>query len=414
MAIAKGTQSRLYWGVETAYGVGITSADRWRGISFSTESMDETINRIQSDDIRPERSMPAIRGGNITTGGQITGDFAPGRWATWFKHLLASGASEVVEDSIVPVEVPWGGAITRSSFYYAEFGSGDYGIYLCTVPGVAGVGTTGLDKVTLVQTTGTAEIQLVGTGTTSTAVVNKHTFKGGSTLPTGGLQITKKVAGQAAELWVAFRGCRLNTMELTVPQEGIGKVTWGVLASRSDIITETIDKPSGSVETPNDSPVSGYDLAIAYVANAVPYTVTPASAARMLRDFSFSLNNGYDESVFRMGSRYREELPAGVRTVTGRFTGYFIDSIDYLKFKTEAETPIYISMITGGRLFNIYLPKCKLTGSGTPKITGTGALTADFEYSAYQTTNTVPDVQFDIYDLNPTGIADAGDTVYYD
>src|ERR1044072_2470666 len=91
MSIAKGSRSQLIWKLETTYGVAATG--NYNQFPLNNETFDENINTIQGEDIRSDRANPAMRGGNISTGGQVTHDFGHCRMITLMEHLLASTRS---------------------------------------------------------------------------------------------------------------------------------------------------------------------------------------------------------------------------------------------------------------------------------------------------------------------------------
>jgi hypothetical protein len=63
---------------------------------------------------------------------------------------------------------------------------------------------------------------------------------------------------------------------------------------------------------------------------------------------------------------------------------YFLDATEYDFFKNETEVAMGITMIHRGMTVKFDFPETKLTGSGTPKISGQGVMMADYDWTAFK------------------------------
>lgn len=86
--IATGAKSALAYKEELTFNTA--PSGNWTGVTFENETFGESIPRVMSNEIRPTRTVPAIRGGNIGAGGNVTADLSVDRYGIFLKHLLAA------------------------------------------------------------------------------------------------------------------------------------------------------------------------------------------------------------------------------------------------------------------------------------------------------------------------------------
>jgi hypothetical protein len=464
MAIAKSAKGILRIKEESIYGVAPVSG--LRAFTFSSETMGEQINNVTSEELRPDRSVPGMRGGNYKPGGDITHDFGISRFGVHWKHLL-------------------GGTVVNSSISPIAFVAGDYAVndvvvqnselYLCLLGGTLAAGSAiavtcnpatdtftyssshGLntgDAVTLAATSAptgatagnyyvsvisptavklhtgytnavlyknSIDATTAGTGVTlaqtltlrvinggnqslmgtrwvhlgpSSLTLYSHTITAGADLPVNGLSIEKSVLGGDYDLYLVFNGCRINTLELTVPNEGLVQAVWGFLG-------KSVTDNSAAIATPGadaiDTPPMQYET----------ITVTGSnSGVRPVNELKISITNNMDEDTFIHNSRYREETPEARREVTGTVTTYFKDRLEYDMFKAEDVFPLLYAFVRPnvGQALTIHLPENKFSGDPTPKIGGNGTITCGFDFSSFRTTSAY-DARVTIIDTNSVLIA---------
>lgn len=486
MAIARGSRSSLAWKEEVTYGVAPTG--NWNSFPINSETLDENINTVQGQDIRPDRANPSLRGGNITTGGTIVSDFGPLRNLTFMKHMLAA----TVVSTPLTVNVP--ASADSTAYVIGNIVSGASGTWACTTAGTSGTGlnaaltgtgpitsgsavftkvnaaadstayvvgqvvtnaannsrwivtiggtsSTGLaaaligsNNVTsgtvtfkyLVSTlmpsvsysrgvlvmdassnfwtctrggttnasvvssnlSGTGEVTIAGSGSTtlkfqylaaSTVKIYKHVLTPGASWPAGGISIEKGVVGGTVNQYTRWNGCRVDSLELSVPQEGIVRSTWSILsASSTDLLTAS---GAGAPVLVGESPYTGFNC-------FVGLNDSVGNTDRAVRDFSMTITNQADGQAFVIGSRFRADIPEGIRRASGRLSMYFQDHQEYGWFKNETTIQMIASLIWNGKMIEFNFGEVKLTGSGAPKISGAGLMTADFDWTAFLETGT--------------------------
>lgn len=429
MAIAKGSKSKFIWCEESTLNTA-PSGVAYKGCAFSAESFIENINKIVSDEIRSDRVVPSIRGGNIATGGSLTTDFAPNRHYAWLKHLLCASVTattlgakalaamtyivgDIVTCNAKLYRCKVGGAVTagdvvtglttsdgsdevltNTTWVYVKadanaaadtrvaalsattYARGDLAVsgarmYICMIGGAVTGGdvTAGLTSTSGDESLTNTIWQYIADGA---ALVNKYVYTAGVDFPTGGIAIEKHLLGGDDNLYVGFTGCRINTLGLTMPQEGIVKSEWGVLAMKS---TKLVATNSSSITDVTDDPFTGYEAHL---------SISGAVASRPVREGNLNITNNVAEDVYSWGSRFRRELPGNRREVSGQMTMYFESDDDYAAFKAETIQPAVLSFLRAGKFLSFDFPETKFTGQGTPQIAGQGVITAQYNFDVFK------------------------------
>lgn len=371
MPIAKGAKSQIVWKEESVFGTA--PAGNYNQLPINSETLDENINTLTGEDLRVDRATPSIRGGNIATGGNVIHDFGLVRELTWLRHMMAAGASAAGSTLTVPT-------LAASTLYkrgdYVKVTNGD--TYVCTQGGTtdAAITATSLThqsgRATIAGTASTL-VEFEYVGATGTAIYT-HTLTAGIDFPTGGLTIEKQINGVTVPLFIQHRGCRINTLDLAVQQEGITKATWGLLSKQAYASNST---GGGTPTILNEDPANGFSAFI-HLNDANGATL------RSYKEFNMQFTNNVAEDVYVIGKRYREELPEGTRKISGNLTLYFVDRSEYDIFKNESKFALKLSFVQGGEYLEFDLPEVKITGPGSPKISGQGVIQTQFEWTAFK------------------------------
>lgn len=468
MAIAKGTRSRLSYAQETAYATTLANTPPYTGVTFRSETMDETINTIRSQEIRPDRATPSIRGSNVATGGNMVTDFAVRRHLMFMQHLFgapdtaltpiavtidatANTVTETGHNRLDGNEVFFTGGpipppLVAGVLYYVRDASAGTTYKLALYPGGAAIDltgtgtavhvippfkrnywtsgagggvvvalTNGLDvtrgtyytlggNLFLCRKGGTVSGDVAGDltitdngesqtlpggtiffalGIESDYAIEEYVVVGGKAMPVPGLAIEKQILGGNEDLFVLFRGCRIDSLALDIPQEGIVGATWAILGKDVDP-AKSVAFSAATTVTPGEDPVSGFEAFIGIGINPDPVS----QSTRPVSQGSLTISNQFDPKTFVLGERYRRDLPEGTRSISGKFTLYFEDTTEYGIFDNEQQINVEMSFDHNGYYGAFLMPEAKLTGSGTPKVSGMGPVTADYELTAYKQTST--------------------------
>jgi hypothetical protein len=467
--IATGSKSVMAYCEETTYGVAPTvSAGDYTGLTFSTESVAQSINTLQSTEVRADRTVPAIRGGNIANAGNISTDFGPFRNGMFLKHLLGAnywtaytlaayrpaimgdedayvvgdiacvsdGTTDrhyicvvagtttdtlvgITSETIAYVSNDTVPSATTPEWQYigktfvpdavladTEYNRGDY--VSCTVSAVKRVyvvtqgGTTAAaapelshetsDPVEIAgATTDVLRFQFIlniTAGTQDSDPIRLRQYvMWPSSLPSVGLSFEKIISGHDVAgglsgnaLALVMSGCRVNSVAINIPQEGIVTADWNLIA----MVSEDSVTPADAAPTyHSDDPFVGAE---GYV--EMDFTGERAHVNRPIREATLNIANNSDESVYALGSRHRRGVPEGRRELSGSMTTYFEDKQEYNNFKGELASVLRFSFIHDGNLLLIEMPNMKITGQGTPLVGGAGVVTGTYGFNVYNPTST--------------------------
>ena len=377
--IAKGSKSKLVMVPEATFGTPNTGQSA-RAQLFSTESLVEMVETFESQDIRPDRTTSALRGGNIACGGTFTSDFGIRR-ADWLLAQLLAVSAMPTAGTTTYTAITTALAVTRGSYYsitisgstyaYVALSTGTYTKVLSTEV----LDFTGLTTVGSTYLVGGISWQLATvTSGSSAGGVSTYTLNGGVDFMTGGLSVEKQIIGGASPLYILYNGGRVDSLELTVAQKDIVKAQWSLEFLSSTTGAATLLAPS-AVYNPNDDPVSGFDCFVSLASNG---------AIRPLKEATLSIKNNIDKEGFVLNQRTRIDLPEGMRKINGKITTFFEDATEYNIFKNEQVISLTFSFIHNGETMLLTFNEVKLTGSGTPQVGGQGMITASFDWTAFK------------------------------
>lgn len=367
--IARGSRSSLAWKEETTYGTA--PGGNWNQLPLNSETLGVQTNNIQPKDIRADRKRPLGRSGNKRSGGNVVHDGVLIRSLPFIRHLFASGAA-AAGSAYTVATLAASTAYARGDFVK----NGSNVIYVCVVGGTTDAGVTSAD---LTVSEGQQDIDGASSTTltfeyaaAAATAIYEHTFTAGTTFPTGGLSIEKSILGGDESLFQVHTGCRINTLDLSIPQEDVVSMTWTLLSRRGT------DLPSSGAGTPvltADDGVNGFDC-------FVHLNDASGETRRRYSNATLQISNGFDETVFCIGEQYRSDLPEGTRAISGTLTTYFSNKDEYDAFMADSVVALKFSFVHKGCWLEFSIPEARFTGNGTPSISGSGALTASFEFQA--------------------------------
>lgn len=376
MSVATGSKSALCFKEETTYATA--PAGNWESMSFNTESLVESINQIISNEVKADRTVGSVRGGNIMAGGSISMDLYSAKMGFWLRHLLAPTATSAT----ITVAALSAAAVTRGTYV-----TSNSKLYLALNDGTVTAGdvTTGLTHTSGEVTLGAVTWLHVGA---SSLIPYSHTITGNPDFVTGGIAFEKRVFGSTANTYFSYLGGRIGSLGIQVPQEGIVTADLAFLFKTAN--PASLSSIAGTPTTVVDDPVTGGQTEIRI--NSVVQTVVQSA--------NINIANNHDANVYVVGSRQRKDLPAGRREISGSLTLFFEDLAAYTLFKNETSFPLRFSAIHAGNVIQIDLPECKFVGgTPTPTIAGNGTVTSTFNFQAFKD-NAAHDIQVILKNLN--------------
>jgi hypothetical protein len=367
MALANANKSVLYYKQQA---IGLTAAaGNYVTLPINSETLDENIDVVQTDDIQSNRETPSLRGGNISPAGTVVHDLSPTRSLALFIAMLcgSTAGSAIAAPSAIAASTPY----SRGAFVLAAAGGA---IWCCRRGGTTPAVVTGLltGSTTpgfVVELSGGSQWEYVAANATT---IYQHTFTPGAAW---GVTTTweKQILGGSANLLVQFINTFVNGCEISVPQTGPVKVTWNLIPVKSVKLGAS---GAGTPTLPVEDFYMGYD---AYV----HLNDTVGAGGITVKEFSASYSNGAQEDLFFIGERYRGDVPEGKKAYSGRISMCFTDTTQYDWFKNETVVPLMLTLQRGGNIIKIEWNEVKFTGRGTPNISGNGAIMQEFDWTAF-------------------------------
>lgn len=369
MSVVRGSRSFLNWAEESAFNSGVASGGGWYNLPIISEGLGESVNPIISTQIQPDRTVPDARGGNIASDGPITTDFSLTRFLLFFKHLLGATSSGSFG---APAALVASTAYTRGTVKLGP--APNTKVYRCITSGSTGA-TPATDFVVndgSTFTSGTSEWKwLIDTGTRAGAL-----YTGSPTLPSAGLLFEKGVIATSALQYLTFSGVRIESLQLTIPQDNICQAVWNMIPMRS---ASSASSASGTPSSPTDEGVLGFEagLEIINADSSVQYVVD-------IKTGSLSIANNFETDDYRWGSRNRFDLVEKRRVVSGDLDMYMSDITHYNRFKAETKFGLRFSWHHATEYLSITLPEVKFFGDPVAKIGGEGSVMARFAFTPFR------------------------------
>lgn len=369
MALANVNKSVLYYKQQA---IGSTAAaGNYTTLPINSETLDETIDVVQTDDIQSNRETPALRGGNVTPTGTVTHDLSPSRSLALFIAMLcgSTAGSAITTPSVIAITTVY----NRGTYVLAGGGGAQW---CCvrggTTPGsVAGLLTGSTTPGFRVELSGGTIWEYVAA---NGVAIYQHTFTPGSAWVVS-TTWEKQILGGSANLLVQFVNTFVNGCDINVPQNGPVKVTWNLIPVKSvKLVSTGAGTPTLSVE----DFFMGFD---SYV--HINDTNLQGAGGAVVKDFSCNYSNGAQEDLFFLGERYRGDVPEGKKTYGGRLSMCFVDTTQYDLFKSEAVVSLALTLQRAGMIIKIEWNEVKLTGRGTPNISGNGAIMQEFDWTGF-------------------------------
>lgn len=225
---------------------------------------------------------------------------------------------------------------------------------------------------------------------TSPNIIYTHTFKTGSTNhPSFTAEMNYGDNAPAAAQYSKFTGCKINNMNLQVPNSGFVTVSYDVIGQTADISGTALDSAPFAVS--GFTPFSSYHCLI---------QIDNISSSN-IESLSVSLSNALDESMYTIkADGKRSDLPAGFQTVTGQLSAIFDDSTDNastatLLNKAETNAKVSIKIIfaktlnpassdgaLGREKITVEIPNALLERT-SPEVAGPGGIKVAFSFKAY-------------------------------
>jgi hypothetical protein len=183
-----------------------------------------------------------------------------------------------------------------------------------------------------------------------------------------------------------FTGCRVNSMNLNLVQEGFHEITWDMIGKDEALDTSTQIVGDGVLADKNG--YTGYQCVVALkVADGGTY-----ADLGNVQSGSITINNNIETDGYVLGSGFRASAEYGKRECSGNFQVFFEDATMYNYYKNSTEVGLRFTFNNNvGQIVVIEFPRCKLSGEA-PKISSPNGLSLPMNFNARRDTDEAADV----------------------
>lgn len=352
MPFSQGSRSGLSYVVESTFGVTPGSPALVQ-LPFNTHTLDLTKDRVQGNEIQPDRMLRVDRHGNRKAGGDIVVDLRKGDFDAFLESALMSAFAN---SSPIATLTATGSAGTATLTFAAQptppFPVGS----AITVAGVTPAGYNGTYTVTACTTTSVSFANpTTGAQTVAGTIINRA-LKVGSTPKSFSIEDAATDIGQ----FRLFTGMQVDTVAISIKPNQMVTATFSMVGKDMTIAASSVDatKDASSANQPFDS----YSGALS-IGNAG----SPMTSVAIITGIDFSIANAL-APTFVIGSPSTPQLEFGMATVEGTITAYFEDATLINRFINETATAFQVTVNDPSGLSNytFHFPRVKINGASVP------------------------------------------------
>lgn len=352
MPFSQGSRSGLSYVVESTFGVTPGSPALVQ-LPINTHTLDLTKDRVQGNEIQPDRMLRVDRHGNRKAGGDIVVDLRKGDFDAFLESALMSAFAN---SSPIATLTATGSAGTATLTFAAQptppFPVGS----AITVAGVTPAGYNGTYTVTACTTTSVSFANpTTGAQTVAGTIINRA-LKVGSTPKSFSIEDAATDIGQ----FRLFTGMQVDTVAISIKPNQMVTATFSMVGKDMTIAASSVDatKDASSANQPFDS----YSGALS-IGNAG----SPMTSVAIITGIDFSIANAL-APTFVIGSPSTPQLEFGMATVEGTITAYFEDATLINRFINETATAFQVTVNDPSGLSNytFHFPRVKINGASVP------------------------------------------------
>lgn len=348
MTIQNGINKQVVYKKElVAWGTKAVAAGG-RYLRRVTSDIDLDKDTYESNEIATHGQVSDFRHGTHRVGGSINGELSPGSYLELVQSALRRDFTTIANITTVTLTVAVGSVLNGIQTYTITRGAGNWytdgvrnGVVITITTGLANVANINKNLLVLSMTSATVIVvvplngsSMAAEGPTSSTVVTpgKITYVP-STGHTNDSYTFEHVYADITQS-EQFLGCRINTLDLSLPPTGITTIAIGVVGRSMDTGT------AGYFTTPTASSTKGVVAAVNGFLRVGSIPVSNVTGLTM------KVDNGMTTGQV-VGSNYTPDVFRGRTRVTGQFTAYFDTVANRDAFLNETETSICGAFATG-------------------------------------------------------------------
>lgn len=185
--------------------------------------------------------------------------------------------------------------------------------------------------------------------------------------------------------YLLYKGCRINTCTIDIPQEGFAGVTFDFVGREETDNTTT--QITGTTAYGTKDGFNGYQCTV-YTDNTGSYV-----ALGKVTKGNITITNNVETSAYVLGSALRADEAMGQRDCKGDFEIFFEDLTLYNVFVAGTVCGVKFVFNNGVESLTIEFPAVKLGGE-SPKIASAGGVNLPLNFTAKRDTGNATDVIF--------------------
>lgn len=359
MPFSQNSRAGLSFVTEVTFGV-TPGSPVFVALPINTHSLDLTKDRVQGNEIQPDRMLRVDRHGNRQVGGDIAVDLRKGDFDAFLESALMSAFANSTPIATTAAAGSAGTAtITFTSQPAPPFPVGS----AITVAGMTPAGYNGTWTVTACTTTTVSFLSAAtGAQTVAGTIVNRA-------LKVGVTPRSFSIEDAATDIaqFRLFTGMTVDTAAISIKPNSMISATFSMVGKDMTIAGTSVDptKDPSSLNQPFDS----YSGAIS-LGNAAAAMTSVA----LITGIDFSISNSVTPT-FVVGSASTPQLEFGMATVEGTITAYFEDATLINRFINETASAFAVTVNdpTGASNYTFHFPRVKINGASVPVDGPTGS-----------------------------------------
>lgn len=352
MPFAQGSRSGLSYVTEVTFGVTPGSPALVQ-LPYNTHTLDLAKERVQGNEIQPDRMLRVDRHGNRSAAGDIVVDLRKGDFDAFLESALFSAFANSASIATTAASGSAGTAtLTFGVQTVPPFPVGS----AITVAGVTPVGYNGTYTVTACTTTSVSYLNATTAAQTVAGTIINRALKVGTT--------PKSFSIEDAALDISqfrlFTGMTVDSMAISIKPNAMIATTFSLIGRDMTLAATSLDptKDPSSVNQPFDSYSGTIGVANAGSGFANIATIT---------GIDFTVSNALGPT-YVVGSPTTPQLEYGMVTVEGTITAYFEDASLINRFINETTSAFQVTVNdpSGASNYTFHFPRVKFNGGSVP------------------------------------------------
>jgi hypothetical protein len=359
MPFSQNSRSGLSYITEVTFGV-TPGSPQFVQLPINTHSLNLTKDRVQGNEIQPDRMLRVDRHGNRQVAGDIVVDLRKADLDPFLESALMSAFANSASIATLTATSSAGTAtITFAAQPTPPFPVGS----AITVAGVTPAGFNGTFTVTACTTTSVSFLNgTAGPQTVAGTIINR-------VLKVGSTPKSFSIEDEAADIaqYRLFTGMTVDTVAISVKPNEMVTATFSMVGKDMTISGTSLDPVKTATST--NQPFDSYSGAL-----SVGTAGSAMTTLAVITGIDFSITNSVTPT-FVVGSATTPQLEFGMATVEGTITAYFEDSSLINRFINETATAFQVTVNdpTGVSNYTFHFPRVKINGADVPVDGPTGS-----------------------------------------